>query len=73
VEKTLENLLAAFPRVAIAHSPTPFEILERLSARLDGPSIWVKRDDCTGLAGGGNKVRKLEFLIGAALESQADR
>ncbi len=72
VEKTLENLLAAFPRVAIAHSPTPFELLERLSARLDGPSIWVKRDDCTGLAGGGNKVRKLEFLIGAALESQAD-
>jgi D-cysteine desulfhydrase/L-cysteate sulfo-lyase len=73
VEETLEpQLLSAFPRVSIAHAPTPFEFLERLSARLGGPAIWVKRDDCTGLAGGGNKVRKLEFLIGAALESGAD-
>lgn len=64
--------LAAFPRAAIAHTPTPFERLERLSERLGGPNIWIKRDDCTGLAGGGNKARKLEFLIGAALAAKAD-
>jgi D-cysteine desulfhydrase family pyridoxal phosphate-dependent enzyme len=64
--------LASFPRVPIVHAPTPLEFLERLSARLGGPSIWVKRDDSTGLAGGGNKVRKLEFLVGAALQEQAN-
>jgi 1-aminocyclopropane-1-carboxylate deaminase len=48
--------LARFPRVRVAHLPTPLEPLERLSAELGGPEIWIKRDDCTGLATGGNKT-----------------
>lgn len=63
--------LARFPRVRLAHLPTPLEPLERLSEEL-GVEIWIKRDDCTGLAGGGNKTRKLEFLLGEALEQGAD-
>ncbi len=56
--------LAAYPRVPLGHAPTPLEHLARLSAALGGPEIWVKRDDCTGLGMGGNKVRKLEYLMG---------
>jgi L-cysteate sulfo-lyase len=56
----------------LAHLPTPLEPLERLSRELGGPKIWVKRDDSTGLAGGGNKTRKLEFLLADALEGGAD-
>ncbi|WP_296817805.1 D-cysteine desulfhydrase [Brevundimonas sp.] len=63
--------LARFPRVRLAHLPTPLEPLPRLSEAL-GVEIWIKRDDCTGLAGGGNKTRKLEFLLGDALEQEAD-
>jgi L-cysteate sulfo-lyase len=63
---------ARFPRTRLAHLPTPLEPLERLSAELGGPNIWIKRDDATGLALGGNKVRKLEFLIGKALVEGAD-
>ncbi|HDT12947.1 MAG TPA: D-cysteine desulfhydrase family protein [Candidatus Aminicenantes bacterium] len=61
-----------FPRVDIIHRPTPFRKLERLSARLGGPEIYVKRDDLTGLAFGGNKSRKLEFIIADVLEKKAD-
>lgn len=58
-----------FPaRVSLAHLPTPLESLERLSHHLGGPQILVKRDDMTGLATGGNKSRKLEFLVADALE-----
>ncbi len=64
-------LLSNFPRVSLAHLPTPLEPLPRLSERLGGPEIWVKRDDCTGLATGGNKTRKLEFSMGQALERGA--
>lgn len=64
--------LARFPRLRLAHLPTPLEPLERLSAALGGPEIWIKRDDCTGLAGGGNKTRKLEFLIAEAQAASAD-
>ena len=64
--------LDSFPRVTLAHLPTPLEPLPRLSAALGGPEIWVKRDDCTGLATGGNKARKLEYLLGAALAEGAD-
>ncbi|MGC9335255.1 MAG: D-cysteine desulfhydrase family protein [Anaerolineae bacterium] len=60
------------PRVAIAHLPTPLEPLPRLTALLDGPELWVKRDDLTGLATGGNKTRKLEFLVADALKHTAD-
>ncbi len=64
--------LADFPRVHLAHLATPLEPLPRLSEALGGPSIWVKRDDCTGLGGGGNKTRKLEFLMAAAREQGCD-
>ena len=64
-------LLSNFPRVPLAHLPTPLEPLPRLSEHLGGPEIWVKRDDCTGLATGGNKTRKLEFSMGQALEQGA--
>ena len=58
--------LARYPRHFIAHLPTPLERLERISAELGGPEIWIKRDDCTGLSTGGNKTRKLEFLMAEA-------
>jgi D-cysteine desulfhydrase family pyridoxal phosphate-dependent enzyme len=61
-----------FPRVDIIHRPTPLRKLERLSARLGGPEIYIKRDDLTGLAFGGNKSRKLEFIIADMLEKKAD-
>ena len=58
--------LARFPRVRLFPTPTPLEHLENLSRHLGGPQIWLKRDDCTVVATGGNKVRKLEFLVGEA-------
>jgi len=64
--------LSRFPRLRFAHLPTPLEPLDNLSARLGGPRIWIKRDDCTGLATGGNKARKLEFLMADALGKGAD-
>lgn len=64
--------LAKFPRVFLAHLPTPLERLDRLSKELGGPEIWIKRDDCTGLSTGGNKTRKLEFLMAEALAMGAD-
>ncbi len=64
--------LSLQPRSSIAHLPTPIHPLPRLSTRLSGPKLWTKRDDQTGLAFGGNKVRKLEFLLGEALAQQAD-
>ncbi|MGD8997409.1 MAG: D-cysteine desulfhydrase family protein [Anaerolineae bacterium] len=60
------------PRVTIAHLPTPLEPLPRLTTLLHGPELWVKRDDQTGLATGGNKTRKLEFLVADALGHKAD-
>jgi L-cysteate sulfo-lyase len=63
--------LARFPRVRLFPTPTPLEKLENLSRALDGPEIWIKRDDCTVVATGGNKVRKLEWLIGDALRQGA--
>ena len=59
-------------RFPLAHLPTPLERMDRLSAALGGPEIWIKRDDQTGLATGGNKTRKLELLIGEALQQGAD-
>ena len=61
-----------FKRVALCHQPTPIEPMNRLSECLGGPNLFVKRDDCTGLATGGNKARKLEFLVGEALAANAD-
>lgn len=64
--------LAQYPRRRYAHLPTPLEPMPRLSEALGGPELWIKRDDCTGLAGGGNKTRKLEFLMADALAQGAD-
>lgn len=60
------------PRLKFAHLPTPIEPLPRLSATFNGPRLLVKRDDQTGLAFGGNKTRKLEFLIAEARAQGAD-
>ena len=65
-------LLSRFPRVSLAHLPTPLELLPRLSEYLGGPNVYVKRDDCTGLGTGGNKTRKLEFLMADAVANNAD-
>ena len=64
--------ISRFPRIHFAHLPTPLEPLENLSKLLGGPKIFIKRDDCTGLATGGNKTRKLEFLMGEAQQKNAD-
>ena len=64
--------LARFPRLSLGHFPTPLEPLNNLTALLGGPKIWIKRDDATGLASGGNKTRKLEFLLADALAKNAD-
>jgi len=64
--------LARFPRVRLFPAPTPLEKLENLTNHLGGPQIWMKRDDCTVVATGGNKVRKLEFLAGEAKAQGAD-
>jgi 1-aminocyclopropane-1-carboxylate deaminase len=68
----LVKRLAAAPRVPLATLPTPLHPLPRLTTDLAGPELWIKRDDLTGLAGGGNKTRKLEFLVGDALRAGAD-
>ena len=60
------------PRIHFAHLPTPIEPLPRLSSFLNGPLLLVKRDDQTGLAFGGNKTRKLEFLVAEARSRGAD-
>jgi L-cysteate sulfo-lyase len=64
--------LTQFPRLKLGHFPTPLEPMPRLSALLGGPQLWIKRDDCTGLSSGGNKTRKLEFLMAEALGQKAD-
>lgn len=62
----------SFPHLRLAHLPTPLEPLPRLSKALGGPFIWAKRDDATGLALGGNKVRKLEYLLADAVARGCD-
>src|SRR6267378_3765832 len=64
--------LEKLPRFLLAQLPTPIETLHRLSRELGGPELLIKRDDQTGLALGGNKTRKLEFLLGDALAKGAD-
>ncbi|MGH3631718.1 MAG: D-cysteine desulfhydrase, partial [Sciscionella sp.] len=69
--------LAQFPRYTLGHFPTPLEPMTSLTELLrarggEVPNLWIKRDDCTGLATGGNKTRKLEFLVGEAIELGAD-
>ena len=64
--------LAQFPRRRYTEGKTPLEKLENLTRLLDGPNIYIKRDDLLGLAAGGNKTRKLEFLVADALQKGAD-
>ncbi|MEM7170367.1 MAG: D-cysteine desulfhydrase family protein [Pseudomonadota bacterium] len=66
--------LEKLPRARLGHAPTPLEEMKNLSSHLsaEGPRLWVKRDDCTGLALGGNKVRQLEFYLGEAVAQEAD-
>lgn len=68
----LAAALGRHPRVRLGHLPTPLEPMDRLSEALGGPRLWVKRDDCTGLSSGGNKTRKLEYLMADARERGAD-
>src|SRR5712692_558693 len=62
---------AAIPRIELTNAPTPLLPLERLSREL-GVQLWIKRDDLTGLLESGNKIRKLEFLLGEARAQNAD-
>jgi L-cysteate sulfo-lyase len=64
--------IRSFSRLQLAHLPTPLEPMPRLGRALGIESLWVKRDDCTGLGFGGNKVRKLEFSLATALANKAD-
>ena len=63
--------LAEFPRVTLAHRPTPLESMPNLSRAIGSEALFVKRDDCTGLALGGNKARQLEFYFGDAMSRDA--
>ena len=60
------------PKIDLAQLPTPLQPLDRLSDRYGGPRIWIKRDDLTGCAATGNKVRKLEFILADVLDKRCD-
>ena len=65
--------MVSYPkRLKLAQTPTPLLPLSRLSETLGGPRLWVKRDDLTGAASSGNKVRKLEFLLAEAKAQGCD-
>ena len=68
----LRRRIESLPRARLAHLPTPLEELPRFSAQLGGPRIVIKRDDCTGLAFGGNKTRHNEFVMGEAVAEGTD-
>lgn len=68
----IREKIDALPRVRLAHLPTPLEALPRLTAALGGPQLYVKRDDMTGLAFGGNKTRQLEFVMADALKDKPE-
>ena len=68
----LAAALERIPRVALAALPTPLDAAPRLAAALDGPEIWIKRDDLTGLCFGGNKTRQLEFVFADVLAKGCD-
>lgn len=70
--EAFRRTLDALPRAQLANLPTPLDYCPRLTARLGGPDIYIKRDDLTGLALGGNKTRNLEFLFGEAVAQGAD-
>ncbi len=69
---SLPAALAKFPKAVLGHHPTPLEIMGNLEKNFSGCQMWIKRDDCNGLAFGGNKVRQLEYYLGEALVQNAD-
>ncbi len=68
----LDTRLSRFERLGLAHLPSPLEPMQRLTAHLGVPRLWVKPEDCTGLGMGGNKLRKLDYVLRAAIEAGAD-
>ncbi len=68
----MKERLKAFDRVSLTQLPTPLEHAKNLSEFLGGPNIFFKRDDCTALAFGGNKTRKLEYVMADAIQKNAD-
>ena len=68
----MKKLDIPFPSVELSHTPTPLELMPNLTKFMAGPELWIKRDDCTGLAMGGNKARQLEYYVGQALQKGAD-
>jgi L-cysteate sulfo-lyase len=70
--RPLADRLAVFPRLGLADLPTPLEPMKRLTAQLGGPRLWVKREDATGLGFGGNKLRKLDYVLHEAISKGAD-
>src|SRR6266508_6086712 len=70
--RPLSDRLAAFPRLGLANLPTPLEPMQRLTAHLGGPRLWVKREDATGVGFGGNKLRKLDYMLHEAMAGKAD-
>ena len=71
-QQRLRQRLRRFPRIELSHTPTPLALMPRLSQAVGDVELWVKRDDCTGLAMGGNKARQLEFYFGEAVERGCD-
>jgi len=65
-------MIDKFERIKLGHFPTPIEYLKNITEHLNGPQIYIKRDDCTGLATGGNKTRMLEFLIPDAIKNKSE-
>src|SRR5260370_28117534 len=72
LDRSFELRLQNIPRVPLAFLPTPLKEASRLSAVIEGPKLWIKRDDLTGFGFGGNKVRGLEFLLADAQAQKAD-
>src|SRR5262244_752265 len=68
----LASKLSVFPRIGLANLPTPLEPMKRLTEHLGGPRLWVKREDATGVGFGGNKLRKLDYVLCAAVSNGAD-
>ncbi len=70
--EALRQAAGRLPRVPLAHLPTPLEEVPRFARRLEGPRVFIKRDDCTGMLFGGNKTRHNEFLLAEAQRQKAD-
>ena len=68
----IKKVIAKYPRIHLTPLPTPLEFAPQLTKMLGGPKIYVKRDDLTAIAFGGNKTRKLEFLMADAVKQNAD-